>query len=150
MKYEVVCSKSYLDVGLLIEQNDKLEPKRILARASTYRRDGEYGVYAGMTWVKTGVFLSKDEWIEISYNKPTDQILRELGINKENNQGSIDEDPNIKDIKKYINYLDEMVDFLDEEDELAGLPNGVFEAYEKLEWYFTTLYGLRSKEKVNK
>ena len=93
MKYEVVCSKSYLDVGLLIEQNDKLEPKRVLARASTYRIDGEYGVYAGMTWIKTGVFLSKDEWIEVTYNKPTDQILIELGIiNKENDKESIYEE----------------------------------------------------------
>lgn len=90
MKYEVVCTKSYLDVGLMIEQDDKLEPKRVLARSSTYSSDREYGIYEGLTWIKTGVFLSKDEWIEISHNKPTDQILSELDIKKENVNKKLD------------------------------------------------------------
>ena len=82
MVYEVVCTKSYLDVGLLIEVNDKLKPKRVLARASTYGNDTEYGGVETLTWVNTGVFLSKDEWANVSYNKGTDQILSELGIEK--------------------------------------------------------------------
>ena len=89
MKYEVVCTKSYLDVGLMIEQDNQLKPKRVLARSFTYSSDREYGIYEGLTWVKTGVFLSKDEWIEISHNKPTDKILSELGINKTNYEESI-------------------------------------------------------------
>lgn len=82
MKYEVVCTQGYLDVGLLIERNDKFKPKRVLARASKYSSDSEYGGVEALTWVNTGVFLSKDEWKNISYNKATDQILNELGIEK--------------------------------------------------------------------
>ena len=82
MKYEIVCTKSYLDIGLLIETNNELKPKRVLARASTYSTDSEYGGVETLTWLKTGVFLSKDEWKNISYNKATDQILSELGIYK--------------------------------------------------------------------
>lgn len=82
MKYEVVCTQSYLDVGLLIELNKDQKPKRVLARASTYGTDIEYGGVEILTWVGTGILLSKQEWIEISYNKYTDQILDELGISK--------------------------------------------------------------------
>lgn len=82
MVYEVVCTKSYLDVGLLIEKNYKSKPKRVLARASTYSNEPEYGGVETLTWIKTGVFLSKDEWKNISYNKATSQILSELGIKK--------------------------------------------------------------------
>lgn len=84
MVYEVVCTKGYLDVGLLIEKNDKLKPKRVLSRASTYSSnpEPEYGGVETLKWVNTGVFLSKDEWKKISYNKGTDQILNELGIKK--------------------------------------------------------------------
>lgn len=82
MKYEVVCTQSYLDVGLLIETNNKFEPKRVLARASTYSSDREYGGVEMQTWVKTGILLSKKEWVDITYNKYTDQILKELGIDR--------------------------------------------------------------------
>ena len=84
MVYEVVCTKNYLDVGLLIEKNYKLKPKRVLARASAYssKPEPEYGGVETATWVNTGVFLSKDEWKNISYNKATSQILSELGIKK--------------------------------------------------------------------
>lgn len=84
MKYEVVCTKNYLDIGLLIEKNDKLKPKRVLARASAYSSDPEpeYGGVETLTWIHTSVFLSKDEWIKITYDKSTDQILSELGISK--------------------------------------------------------------------
>lgn len=89
-KYEVVCSKSYLDVGLVIEENDKSEPTRVLARSSTYNTYGEYGICPGMTWINTGIFLTKDEWVDITYNKPTDQILSELAIKKENVNKKLD------------------------------------------------------------
>jgi hypothetical protein len=82
MVYEIVCTKHYHDVGLCIEKNNKLEPKRVLSRASEYSSDREYGGVETVTWVKTGVFLSKEEWKNISYNKGTDQILSELGIEK--------------------------------------------------------------------
>lgn len=83
MVYEVVCTKSYLDVGLLIEKY-KSKPKRVLSRASTYSSnpEPEYGGVETLKWVNTGVFLSKDEWKKISYNKGTKQILNELGIIK--------------------------------------------------------------------
>lgn len=82
MVYEVVCTQSYLDVGLCIEKNYNLEPKQVLARASTYGHGSCYGGVETLTWIKTGKFLSKDEWKNISYNKSTDQILDELGIEK--------------------------------------------------------------------
>jgi hypothetical protein len=81
-KYEVVCTKRYLDVGLLITKNHKSKPKRVFARAGTYSKDTEYGGVETLDWINTGVFLSKDEWKNISYNKGTDQILKELGIKK--------------------------------------------------------------------
>lgn len=52
-----------------------------------------------------------------------------------------------RDINRYLNCLDDMADFLDEEDELGGLPNGVLEAQEKLYEYFVVLYRLRHKSK---
>lgn len=48
-----------------------------------------------------------------------------------------------RDIDRYLNCLDDMADFLDEEDELGGLPDGVLEAQEKLYEYFVVLYRLR-------
>lgn len=80
MRYEVVCTKNYLDVGLLIEKNHELKPKRVLARASN--GSAEYGGVETLTWINTGIFLSSDEWTRITYNNSTDQILSELGINK--------------------------------------------------------------------
>lgn len=83
MVYEVVCTKSYLDIGLLVEKN----PKRVLGRASTFGNKTKYGVgeYGGVElvkWVNTGVYLTIDKWIRISYNKSTDEILNTLGIKK--------------------------------------------------------------------
>lgn len=86
MLYEVVCTESYLDVGLLIETNSEFKPKRVLGRASTYRNDSEYGGVETLNWIHTGVLLSKKEWIKISYNKDTDKILYELGIVKRNKE----------------------------------------------------------------
>lgn len=51
-----------------------------------------------------------------------------------------------RDIDRYLNCLDDMADFLDEEDELGGLPDGVLEAQEKLYEYFVVLYRLRKKQ----
>ena len=82
MLYEVVCTKSYLDVGLLLEANSEQKPKRVLARATTYGSDTEYGGVETLTWVKTGILLSKEEWIKITYNNNTDDILNELRIEK--------------------------------------------------------------------
>ena len=52
-----------------------------------------------------------------------------------------------RDINRYLNCLDDMADFLDEEDELGGLPDGVLEAQEKLYGYFCFLYRQRHKAK---
>lgn len=82
MVYEVVCTQSYLDVGLLIEKSHESKPKRVLARASYYGSDTEYGGVEVQTWINTGVFLSKEEWQKLSYEKNTNQILSELGIEK--------------------------------------------------------------------
>lgn len=83
MRYEVVCTKSYLDIGLLISENAHSKPRRVLARHSTYSKDGrEYGGVQSVEWIRTGVFLSEKEWREISCDKPTDRILVELGISK--------------------------------------------------------------------
>ena len=60
----------------------------------------------------------------------------------------MDEDgsEDLRDIDRYLNCLDDMGDFLDEEDELSGLPDGVLEAQEKLYEYFVVLYRLRKKQ----
>ena len=82
MKYEVVCTENYLDVGLTIDWDLKSNPTRVLARSSSYDMDAEYGGVEFLTWIRTGIFLSIDEWKDISYNKTTDDILEELGIKK--------------------------------------------------------------------
>lgn len=87
MVYEVVCTKEYLDVGLCVEINENSKPTRVLARLFPYSSTTEYGTpeYGGvelLDWINTGVFMSTKEWADISYNKPTSQILRELGIEK--------------------------------------------------------------------
>ena len=85
MKYEVVWTKSG-DVGLLIEENSKSEPKRVLARALEYEwrdnSDREYGGVELVKWIRTGVFLSKEEWRNISCKNPSSKILTMLGITK--------------------------------------------------------------------
>ena len=82
MKYEVVCTENYWDVGLTIDWDLKSNPTRVLARSSSYDMDAEYGGVELLTWIRTGIFLSIDEWKDISYNKSTDDILEELGIKK--------------------------------------------------------------------
>ena len=51
----------------------------------------------------------------------------------------------IKEIRRYLDCLDDIEDYLDNEDELAGLPNGVLEAFQKLQCYFTELHQLRTR-----
>ena len=82
IKYEVVCTKHYLDIGLLIEVDSNNKPKRVRARSTTYSPKGEYGGIHYVRWIKTGVFVTEKEWNKISFNKPTGQLLRELGIKK--------------------------------------------------------------------
>ena len=76
MRYEVVCTEHYLDVGL------QLAPNKVLARASKYGANNKYGAVETLAWVKTGVFLSRHQWVSITCDKPTAQILRELNISK--------------------------------------------------------------------
>lgn len=76
MKFEVVCTKKYLDVGLFISSSE------IRARCSEYNRKARYGGSHTM-WIGTGVFLTEDEWDKITYNKTTDEILNELHIKKD-------------------------------------------------------------------
>lgn len=108
MKYEVVCTESYLDVGLLIEKTDKRKPKRVLARSSVYSNESEYGGVETLTWIKTGVFLSRDDWERITYNKSTDQILSKLGIRKRKKVKS----KNKNWIRGLINFLEKIEDGL--------------------------------------
>lgn len=79
MKFEVVCTESYLDVGLLVE-TEVSKPKKILSRNSTYASGNEYGGIRTVKWVHTGVFLSEEEWNKTTLDKPTSQILHELNI----------------------------------------------------------------------
>lgn len=139
MKYEVVCTKRYLDVGLLLERNKKIKPKRVLARATTYS-NGEYGGVETVDWIGTGIFLSIEEWNEISYNKPTDQILNELGINRmtyeydEELKKEYDiEDSMIRASRKVELTRNQLLDTLFEEGVLAVYNLGMKHMYEYLE-----------------
>ena len=80
-KYEVVCSEHYYDVGLLIEKDYKLRPKRVLAR-NYGTQDAEFGGVEFVNWINTGIFLSEKEWNEITYNKSTQRIIDYLGIER--------------------------------------------------------------------
>lgn len=52
------------------------------------------------------------------------------------------------EIKRYLRYLDEIEDFLDEEDETAGVPADVCESMDRLYDYFMELYMIRRKYKT--
>ena len=85
MKYEVVYTRAY-DVGLLIEVDEENIPQRVLARKSSCsEREREYGGAWTVNWIKTGVFLTKDEWHKISCNRDNSQILKYLGVKMKNN-----------------------------------------------------------------
>lgn len=53
-----------------------------------------------------------------------------------------------EELKRYLAYLDEINDFLDEEDELAGIPMVVGDAWEVLESFLLELYMLRKNDKT--
>lgn len=89
-------------------------------------------------------FIKKSDVLELLSLPPdiiADYIYELKGI-------WIDEDgrEDFRNIERYLECLDDMADFLDEEDELGGLPNGVLEAQEKLYEYFVVLYRLRKKQ----
>lgn len=140
MKYEVVCTKRYLDIGLLIEQRG-FKPKRVLARASTYSdRGSEYGGVETVDWIRTGVFLSESEWNKITCDKPTNQILDELGINrttyKDDEEMKKDydmEDTMIRASRKAGLTRNQLIDTLFEEGVLAVYNLGMKHMYEYLE-----------------
>ena len=83
-KYEVVCTESYLDVGLCIETDRDSNPALVLAPCSIYSSDyfPKYGGVEYLNWIRTGVFLNRVQWRDISYNKSTPEILNELGIKR--------------------------------------------------------------------
>lgn len=140
MKYEVVCTKRYLDIGLLIEQRG-FKPKRVLARASTYGgRDREYGGVETVDWIKTGVFLSESEWNKITCDKPTNQILDELGINRTvyKDDEEMDKEYDMKDTmirasRKAGLTINELFDTIFEKGILAVYNLGMKHMYEYLE-----------------
>ena len=140
MKYEVVCTKRYLDIGLLVEQRG-FRPKRVLARASTYGgKDRKYGGVETVDWIKTGVFLSIYEWNKITCDKPTNQILDELGISrttyKDDEEMKKDydmEDTMIKASRKAELTRNQLLDTLFEKGVLAVYNLGMKHMYEYLE-----------------
>lgn len=92
MVYEVVCTKNYLDVGLLVE-GDKSNPKKVLARATEFEDNLVYGGVETTAWFGTGVFLSKEGWKDISRSNTTSQIMDQLGIVKKSHPEFSGEDP---------------------------------------------------------
>lgn len=95
MYYEVVCTKSYLDIGLLLVEH-KGVPKRVKSATTKFSTKTEYG-YVECFLVKTGVFLTEKEWDEITYEKTTEEIIKILKINKKE----------VKDMsKKIVNGLE--------------------------------------------
>lgn len=76
-KYEVVCSKHYLDVGLCTEKIPfSSKPKKVMSR-----NDGNITYYGGVDlveWINTGVYLTEKEWRVITRGKSTAEIISEL------------------------------------------------------------------------
>lgn len=99
MKYEVVCSEGYFDVGLLVELCGT-DPKKILSRKSTCS-ESCYGGIEKIIWIHTGVFLSVEEWNKITLDKTTDQILQELNIAKNKIVEPIHKNADMKSISWY-------------------------------------------------
>jgi hypothetical protein len=82
--FEVVCSSSYLDVGLAVEVNDDGTPRKVMARSEKYSTSGFYGGVNSISWIHTGQYLTEKAWKKITHCKGTDEILSELGIKKVN------------------------------------------------------------------
>ena len=79
-------SKTILDIGLNISSLNK-----VATRASDYFdpagffshfRCGEYGgvEYMEDRWIRSGVYISLEEWSKVSYNRPPIDIVYILGI----------------------------------------------------------------------
>lgn len=98
---EVVHTKHYLDVGLVIEHDKLGNPKRIRARYYASNPKAEYGGVDYVTWIKTGIFLSEKEWDKITLNKTTPQIIAYLKIERKKENNKVN-DVWKKIFKKYI------------------------------------------------
>ena len=79
-------SKTILDIGLNIPSLNK-----VVTRASDYFdpdgffshfRCGEYGgvEYMEDRWIRSGVYISLEDWSKVSYNRPPIDIAYALGI----------------------------------------------------------------------
>lgn len=80
MYYEVVCTRNYLDIGLLLKECNGV-PKRVKARTTSLRQNAEFGGVE-LFLIKTDVFLTEKEWDEITFEKTTDEIIKILKIKK--------------------------------------------------------------------
>ena len=100
-------SKTILDIGLNIPSLNK-----VATRASDYFdpdgffshfRCGEYGgvEYMEDRWIRSGVYISLEEWSKVSYNRPPIDIAYILGILPPD----IEYTPTIKDIPTHNNRI---------------------------------------------
>jgi hypothetical protein len=80
--YQVVCTESYWDVGLMILAGRDGTPRRVLGRSNRYSPRVEYGGVTYVKWVLTGIYMTEKAWLDLSYEKSTDQILAQLGIRR--------------------------------------------------------------------
>lgn len=65
--------------GIQITPDDN--PTRVMARFSRYSgASHEYGEVKHMIWYHTNVFLTIDEWREVSYERTTEQIMNYLCV----------------------------------------------------------------------
>lgn len=71
-KYEIVCTKNFLDVGLLIEGTPDI-PLKVLARPYL-NEEREYGLGSGK-WYKTGKFITRSEWNKIAKDRFAPQLV---------------------------------------------------------------------------
>jgi len=79
---EVVCTKNYLDVGLAVGIDCQRKPTHVRAPATKLNPYGYYGGVRTLDWIRTGVYMTSDEWTKLTYGKHTTPILQELGIPK--------------------------------------------------------------------
>lgn len=100
-------SKTILDIGLRISSLNK-----VATRASDYFdpagffshfRCGEYGgvEYMEDRWIRSGVYISLEEWSKVSYNRSPVDIAYILGILPPD----IDYTPTIKDTPAHNNHI---------------------------------------------
>ena len=100
-------SKTILDIGLNIPSLNK-----VATRASdcfdpdgffSHFRCGEYGgvEYMEDRWIRSGVYISLEDWSKVSYNRPPVDIAYILGILPPD----IEYTPTIKDIPTHNNHI---------------------------------------------